>query len=57
MWRLNTILPGKTKKVYVCPHGIYVHRGNTGACGRLCRKTQSDAEDEYVDPKICVERQ
>jgi hypothetical protein len=47
----------KTRKVYVWPHGIYVHRGNTGACGRLCRKTQSDAEDEYVDPKICVERQ
>jgi hypothetical protein len=25
-----------TKKVYVCPRGIHVHRGNPSACGKMC---------------------
>ena len=61
----------KTKKVYVCPRGIWNHRGNRAACGRLCRNAQGGADDEYVDeyvlralevrkvtsldPKICLE--
>ena len=61
----------RTKKVYVCPRGMYGHMGDPGACGRLCRKAQGDAEDEYqdeevlkivevrkvtaLDPKMCVE--
>ena len=61
----------RTKKVYVCPRGMYAHMGDPGACGRLCRKAQRDAEDEYqdeevlqivevrkvtaLDPKMCVE--
>jgi len=36
-----------TKKVYICPRGIYVHRGNPCACGRDCRKAQGDADDIY----------
>ena len=40
------------KKVYVCPRGIFVHRGNPNNCGKLCRKSQGDAEDEYVDEEV-----
>lgn len=38
-----------TKRVYLCPRGIPVHRGKPGACGMACRKAQGDAEAEYVD--------
>ena len=37
------------RKVYVCPRGIYVHRGNQGACGKACIAAQGDAEVEYED--------
>ncbi|MCJ1393628.1 hypothetical protein MMC18_006503 [Xylographa bjoerkii] len=37
-----------TKRVYVCPRGIPVHRGNPDACGRACKNAQGDADDEYV---------
>ena len=37
----------KTKKVYVCPRGISVHRGDPQACGRACQRAQGDADDIY----------
>ena len=37
-----------TERVYVCPRGIGVHRGNPNACGRACKNIQGDADDEYV---------
>lgn len=39
----------RIKKVYVCPRGIYVHRGKPEACGIACRKAQGDAEVEYIE--------
>lgn len=61
----------KTEKVYVCPRGIFKHRGNKAGCGRQCRNAQGDADDEYedevllkvlevrkvttLDPDMCVE--
>lgn len=61
-----------TRKVYVCPRDIGVHRGDRNACGRDCRRAQGDADDEYedeavvkvfevrktttLDPKMCVEQ-
>ena len=42
----------KTVKVYVCPRGIELHRGNPSACGRLCRRVQGDEEDEFVDEQV-----
>lgn len=41
-----------TRKVYVCPRGIYVHRGNPSACGKDCRRRQGDADDVYEDEVI-----
>jgi hypothetical protein len=41
-----------TKKVYVCPRGIFVHRGQPGACGRMCKNAKSDDEDEFVDEDV-----
>ena len=37
------------RKVYICPRGIYVHRGNPNACGRDCRRAQGDADDIYEE--------
>ena len=42
----------KTTKVYLCPRGIPVHRGDRSACGRLCRNAQGDADDEYEDEVV-----
>jgi len=36
------------ERVYVCPRGITVHRGNPDACGRACKNAQGDAADEFV---------
>ncbi|MCJ1379541.1 hypothetical protein MMC17_002642 [Xylographa soralifera] len=37
-----------TERVYVCPRGITVHRGNPDACGRACKSARGDADEEYV---------
>lgn len=41
-----------TKKVYVCPRGIYVHRGQPGACGRRCLKARGDADAVYDEEPV-----
>ena len=42
----------KTERTYICPRGIDLHRGNPSACGRLCRRAQGDAEDEFVEVQV-----
>jgi hypothetical protein len=41
-----------TKRSYVCPRGIIVHMDNAGACGRLCKNAQGDADDEYEEKPV-----
>lgn len=38
-----------TKKIYVCPRGIFIHRGNLNACGRECAKARGDGDIEYEE--------
>jgi hypothetical protein len=42
------ILP-RTKKIYVCPRGIPVHRGSPGSCGHACHKAQGDNVNQYEE--------
>ena len=42
----------KEERVYICPRGISLHRGNPRACGRLCRNAQGDTEPEFVDESV-----
>jgi hypothetical protein len=45
----------ETKKVYLCPRRINVHRGNPRACGRACEKARGeDYEDEYEDELVTM---
>ena len=37
----------KTKKVYLCPRRIDVHRGEPNRCGQACARARNGAEDEY----------
>jgi hypothetical protein len=39
----------ETKKLYICPRGIFVHRGNPDSCGRECRKVGSG---NYVNEQV-----
>jgi BTB/POZ domain-containing protein KCTD9 len=41
-----------TKKVYVCPRRIHVHRGNPGACGKMCAAARVDGEIEYDEEPV-----
>jgi hypothetical protein len=41
-----------TKKVYVCPRGIYMHRGRPEACGKNCMKVQGDADTIYEEEPV-----
>ncbi|OXV11449.1 hypothetical protein Egran_00794 [Elaphomyces granulatus] len=41
-----------TKKVYVCPRGIYVHRGNPSACGKMCAKARADNFEYEEEPLL-----
>lgn len=41
-----------TKRVYVCPRNIAVHRGNSRACGRQCRNAQGDELDDYKNDVV-----
>ncbi|TGO28753.1 hypothetical protein BPAE_0023g00180 [Botrytis paeoniae] len=41
-----------TEKVYICPRGIGVHRGNANACGRQCENVRGDSEYIYEDEPV-----
>jgi BTB/POZ domain-containing protein KCTD9 len=41
-----------TKKVYVCPRGILVHRGDSSRCGRQCMNAKGDSDDQYEDEQV-----
>ncbi|EGD92454.1 hypothetical protein TESG_00030 [Trichophyton tonsurans CBS 112818] len=47
--RAMTIVRAGTKeeKTYICPRGIYVHRGAPSKCGRQCDNAQAGKEVEY----------
>jgi BTB/POZ domain-containing protein KCTD9 len=49
------------KKVYVCPRGIFVHRGQPERCGRQCENARGEVanvfEDEMVMKLVRVKRQ
>ncbi|KAH8724924.1 hypothetical protein GQ44DRAFT_596365, partial [Phaeosphaeriaceae sp. PMI808] len=40
------LLP-RTRKIYLCPRGIVVHRGKRDMCGAACHKAQGSAEVLY----------
>ncbi|KAI9770328.1 MAG: hypothetical protein M1840_003487 [Geoglossum simile] len=40
------------RKVYLCPRGIFVHRGDPSRCGRQCRNAKSGSDDEYEDEEV-----
>ncbi|QPH16129.1 hypothetical protein C2857_000691 [Epichloe festucae Fl1] len=40
------------QKVYVCPRGIPVHRGDPGRCGRQCKEERGDDEIKYDDETV-----
>jgi hypothetical protein len=42
----------RTKKGFICPRGIYLHRGNPSIYGRQCMKAQGDIGNEYVDEEV-----
>lgn len=39
----------RTRKVYVCPRDIGIHRGNPSACGKACERARGDTEDKFED--------
>ena len=39
----------RTRKVYVCPRGIAIHRGQPNKCGKACRRAKEHGEEEDVD--------
>ncbi|KAI1352990.1 hypothetical protein F5Y01DRAFT_303653 [Xylaria sp. FL0043] len=42
----------KTKKVYLCPRGIAVHRGSPEKCGRQCQNARGEAGPEYEEDHV-----
>ena len=52
-------------KIYICPRGIGLHRGDPSRCGRQCANAQGESytfEDEVtlvvckLDKKLCIDR-
>jgi hypothetical protein len=39
----------RVNKIYACPRGIIVHRGDRDRCGAACRRAQGDADDMYEE--------
>lgn len=44
----------RTRKVYICPRGIFVHRGQPEKCGRRCNNAVEDSDDMYKDEHYVV---
>ena len=38
----------RKQKVYICPRGINVHRGNQDSCGQACRKARELSGGGYL---------
>jgi hypothetical protein len=38
-----------TRQVYVCPRGVFVHRGNPGACGKQCASAWGNNGDVFEE--------
>ena len=38
-----------TKKVYLCPRGLFQHRGRPEACGRRCETARGEASDHFEE--------
>ena len=50
----------QTRKVYICPRGVAVHRGNRDRCGRQCRNAQGTDdvyEEEHFLRTIVIQKQ
>ena len=45
-----------TKKVYICPRNITIHKGNPNACGRTCRNVQGDADEPLLRTVVIRKR-
>jgi hypothetical protein len=61
-----------TRKVYICPRGLFQHRGTPALCGRRCEIARGEASDRFEEepclrvltmkkvvtfkPEICVAR-
>ena len=43
----------QTEKIYVCPRGIIVHRGDKMKCGRQCANARGDEEDQFEEESVC----
>ena len=42
----------RTRKVYVCPRGIFIHRGAKEKCGSACHKAKVGKPDKYEDEVV-----
>ncbi|KAJ9662492.1 hypothetical protein H2198_001381 [Neophaeococcomyces mojaviensis] len=42
----------RTRKIYLCPRRIEVHKGNPMACGRACRNAQGDRDGEFEEEEV-----
>jgi hypothetical protein len=42
----------RIERTYICPRGIFVHRGEPGKCGIACAKARGGAEVEYEENKV-----
>ncbi|RMZ77917.1 hypothetical protein DV738_g4127, partial [Chaetothyriales sp. CBS 135597] len=40
------------RKIYKCPRGIVLHRGNPSACGRQCRNAMDEDGPEYDEEDL-----
>lgn len=51
----------QTRKVYICPRGIFVHKGNPSACGRQCMNARGNKgnifEDEQALKTVVIRKQ
>jgi hypothetical protein len=39
----------RIRKIYICPRGIIVHRGDPSRCGAACKRAQGDDDIEYEE--------
>ncbi|KAI0142276.1 hypothetical protein F4776DRAFT_611441 [Hypoxylon sp. NC0597] len=49
--KVEVAVSWNTQQVYVCPRGIYVHRGDRSRCGQACEKARErdGREEEYEE--------
>jgi hypothetical protein len=48
----DSYVVARTRKIYICPRKIHVHRGDPSRCGMACDKARGEKDEYEAEPYL-----